>query len=74
MADNKLEIRLVDLLDPAQHPDAARWIEVHANVQREMLGHDGRSWTLEEIQGFYRSASTLRAARAAGSTDGSLAC
>lgn len=61
----QIEIRPIDLLDPAQRNDAARWIELHANVQRELFGDGGSAWTLEEIQTFHRSPDTERIARAA---------
>ena len=32
-----LQLRPVDLLDPAQEADARRWIEIHAAVQREIV-------------------------------------
>ncbi|OFE14728.1 hypothetical protein BA895_08525 [Humibacillus sp. DSM 29435] len=65
MDGRQIEIRPVDLLDPAQQNDAARWIELHANVQRELFGDGGSAWTLEEIQTFHRSPDAERIARAA---------
>lgn len=41
VTDHAITIRSVDLLDPAHRSDAARWIEVHANVQREIFGDEG---------------------------------
>lgn len=65
MKHDDVEIRPLDLLDPTQHSAAVRWIEVHAQVQREIFGPTGSCWTLQEIQRFYRSPSTQRMALAA---------
>lgn len=65
MTHDDVEIRPLDLLDPAQHTAAAQWIEVHAGVQRETFVPGGSSWTLQEIQRFYGSPSTQRLALAA---------
>ncbi len=70
MNGRQIEIRPIDLLDPAQQTDAARWIEVHANVQRELFDNQGSSWTLAEIQAFHRSPDTQRVARAAWADGG----
>ena len=65
MSDETLEIRPIDLLDPQQETAARRWIEVHADVQRELFGEKGSSWTLEELWAFHRSGEKLRVAHAA---------
>jgi GNAT superfamily N-acetyltransferase len=62
---DSLEIRPIDLLDASRLADAERWTEIHADVQRELFGDRGSSWTLEEIQAFHRSDEKLRVARAA---------
>ncbi|GAB3880770.1 GNAT family N-acetyltransferase [Terrabacter terrigena] len=64
MSDD-LDIRPIDLLDPAQEPAAREWIDVHAAVQRDLFGERGSAWTLEEIRGFHRSPTGRRVARAA---------
>jgi GNAT superfamily N-acetyltransferase len=64
MSDD-LEIRPIDLLDPAQEPAARAWIAVHAAVQHDLFGPRGSAWTLEEIQGFVRGADKKRVALAA---------
>ena len=65
MSTVALEIRPIDLLDDSRLADAERWSEIHAGVQRELFGHKGSSWTLEEIRAFHRSDEKLRVARAA---------
>jgi ribosomal protein S18 acetylase RimI-like enzyme len=57
-----LDVRPVDLLDPDQESAARDWIAVHAAVQRDLFGDRGSVWTLEEIQGFVRSADKKRVA------------
>jgi ribosomal protein S18 acetylase RimI-like enzyme len=57
-----LDVRPVDLLDPDQESAARDWIGVHAAVQRDLFGDRGSVWTLEEIQGFVRSADKKRVA------------
>lgn len=59
-----LEIRPIDLLDPQSHDAAARWIEVHAGIQRDLFGDRGSAWTLEELQGFHRAGDKKRVDRA----------
>ena len=60
-----LEIRSIDLLDDTRLREAERWVGIHADVQRELFGDRGSSWTLEEIRAFHRSEEKLRVARAA---------
>ena len=63
--NDDLDIRPLDLLDPEQEAAARAWVGVHAAVQVDLFGEQGSAWTLEEIQGFHRSPTGRRVARAA---------
>ena len=65
MTDDDFVVRPLDLLDPAQEDAARDWVGVHSAAQRDLFGDGGSVWTLAEIQGFHRSPSGRRVARAA---------
>jgi GNAT superfamily N-acetyltransferase len=60
-----LQIRPIDLLDPAQQEAAIQWMGVHSATQRRLFGDRGHSWTLPEVQAFHRKTDKKRIDRAA---------
>ena len=64
LTDDDFVVRPLDLLDPAQEDAARDWVGVHSAAQRDLSVTVG-AWTLAEIQGFHRSPSGRRVARAA---------
>jgi GNAT superfamily N-acetyltransferase len=58
--NDDVDIRTIDLLDPAQDSAAREWIEVHAAVQRELFGQRGSEWPLEEVQALHRTGTKKR--------------
>jgi GNAT superfamily N-acetyltransferase len=60
-----IDLRPLDLLDPAQEAVARRWMEVHASVQRELFGDRGHAFSLQELQAFHRAPERRRVDRAA---------
>jgi GNAT superfamily N-acetyltransferase len=50
-----IEIRAIDLLDPAQDADARAWIGVHHAARREAMREEGGTWTLSELRAFHRA-------------------
>ncbi len=62
-----IDIRAIDLLDPAQDAEARAWIAVHHAAQREAMQEERGTWTLSELRSFHRSAEKKRVVRGAWS-------
>jgi GNAT superfamily N-acetyltransferase len=59
-----LDLRPIDLLDPAQQAAGEAFMQVHAAAQRHLFGDRGSAWSLVEVQEIQRRGDRRRIDRA----------